>query len=209
MDSLVQQLEACVKNGKIDEGKALLNQVKVALLSSQLNPTDTAKAVAALELGVVLAVQAEDLDAFGRTVALIQPYYYYHDEPYKQTPRKLLVTGLYLMLLLVRNRLSEFHSELELLTEQEASSPFISFPVGLETTVDGGHLRRNSGGATSRCLVPALSRSHRPNGARLDCRLHGSFLQEPELAAGGGDYETGYDTGTVGVRTRGARRLDS
>ena len=128
MDPLFKQLEACVKGGKIDEGKALLNQVKVAMLSSELNPSDTAKAIAALELGVLLAVQAEDLDAFGRTVALIQPYYYEH----KQTPRKLLVTGLYLMHLLVENRLSEFHSELELLTEQEASSPFISFPVGLE-----------------------------------------------------------------------------
>jgi 26S proteasome regulatory subunit N12 len=36
------------------------------------------------------------------------------------------------MHLLVEHRLAEFHSLLEVVTEQEASIPFISFPVGLE-----------------------------------------------------------------------------
>lgn len=36
------------------------------------------------------------------------------------------------MLLLVENRLSEFHAEMELLTKEEASSPYISFPITLE-----------------------------------------------------------------------------
>ena len=129
--SIVQKLEVCVKDGKIDEGKSLLNQVKLAMLTQKLSDAAMAQAVAALELGVLLAVRAEDLDAFGRTVTQIQPYYYGDDKKIA-TPRKLLVTGLYLMHLLVENRLSEFHSELELLTEQEASSPYISFPVGLE-----------------------------------------------------------------------------
>jgi 26S proteasome regulatory subunit N12 len=136
MNPLFQQLEACVKDKKIEEGKALLHQVKTAMLTSELNESDMAQAVAALELGVLLAVQAEDIDAFGRTVALIQPFYYAHgktkDDVATTTPRKLQVIGLYLMHLLVENRLSEFHSELELLTEEEASSPFVSFPVGLE-----------------------------------------------------------------------------
>lgn len=33
---------------------------------------------------------------------------------------------------LTENRLSEFHAELELLRDEEASSPFITFPINLE-----------------------------------------------------------------------------
>lgn len=36
------------------------------------------------------------------------------------------------MHLLVENRLSEFHAELELISEEEAGTPFISFPITLE-----------------------------------------------------------------------------
>ena len=128
MEGVCQKLEACLQSQDYEQGKSLLNQVKLALLTSPLNDAETAHAVAALEIGVLLAVQAEDLDAFGLTVAQVQPYYFKGI----QTTRRLHVTGLYLMQLLVDNRLSEFHSELELLTEQQASNAFISFPVGLE-----------------------------------------------------------------------------
>jgi 26S proteasome regulatory subunit N12 len=127
MESIVQKLEACLKN-KTPDNDGLLNQVKLALLTQDLDAQETLHAVTALELGVLLAVHAQDLEAFQRTVAQIQPHY----ASLKSTPRRLQITGLYLMHLLVENRLSEFHSELELLTEQEASSPLISFPVGLE-----------------------------------------------------------------------------
>jgi 26S proteasome regulatory subunit N12 len=129
MNSIGQQLESYLASGNQEEAKTLLNQVKLALLTQPLDVNERAQAVAALEIGVLLAIQAEDLDLFGRTVALIQPYYS-KDGP--TTPRRLLVIGLHLMHLLVENRLSEFHSQLELLTEEEAATPFISFPVGLE-----------------------------------------------------------------------------
>lgn len=134
MNSVGQKLESCLASGNQAEAKTLLNQVKLALLTQPLDNNDLAHAISALEIGVLLAVQAEDLDLFGRTVALIQPYYYSTDGKTRtiSTPRRLLVIGLYLMHLLVENRLSEFHSQLELLSEEEASNPFISFPVGLE-----------------------------------------------------------------------------
>jgi 26S proteasome regulatory subunit N12 len=46
--------------------------------------------------------------------------------------RKCHILGLNLMHLLVDNRLSEFHAKLELLTEAEASNPFVSFPINLK-----------------------------------------------------------------------------
>jgi 26S proteasome regulatory subunit N12 len=42
------------------------------------------------------------------------------------------VLGLNLMHLLVDNRLSEFHAELELLSEDEVGTPYVSFPITLE-----------------------------------------------------------------------------
>jgi 26S proteasome regulatory subunit N12 len=82
----------------------------------------------ALELGIMLTIQDGDLDAFARNVAQIKPLYAF----LKTTPRKTHVLGLNLMHLLVENRLSEFHAELELLSETEASSTFVSFPINLE-----------------------------------------------------------------------------
>merc|ERR1712232_912379 len=49
-----------------------------------------------------------------------------------QSERKHHVLGLNLMFLLLENRLSEFHAELELLSEAEAANVFISFPIQLE-----------------------------------------------------------------------------
>lgn len=84
----------------------------------------------ALELGVLLSVAAGDLDAFARNFAQLQPFYNASDAPV--STRKSLILGLNLMFLLVENRLSEFHAEMELLTKEEAADPFVSFPITLE-----------------------------------------------------------------------------
>jgi 26S proteasome regulatory subunit N12 len=82
----------------------------------------------ALELGVLLAVAAGDLDAFARNVAQLKPNY----ARGTLSERKCRILGLNLMFLLVENRLAEFHAELELLTEHDAVTPFVSFPIQLE-----------------------------------------------------------------------------
>jgi 26S proteasome regulatory subunit N12 len=82
----------------------------------------------ALELGVLLSVAAADLDAFARNLAQLKPYY----SRGIITERKNHILGLNLMFLLIENRLSEFHAELELLTDSEASNAFVSFPIQLE-----------------------------------------------------------------------------
>jgi 26S proteasome regulatory subunit N12 len=121
---LLQQLEALVKAGNVDQGKQCLKQIKIALLDRG-SPSDSANA---LELGVLLSVSDGDLDAFARNMAQLQPLY----ESGVSTPRKAHITGLNLMHLLVDNRLAEFHSQLELLTDAEASDPLASFPIALE-----------------------------------------------------------------------------
>lgn len=80
----------------------------------------------ALELGVLLSVADQDLDAFARNISQLKPYYAALSAAAAAnnttTERKCHVLGLNLMNLLVDNRLSEFHAELELLTENDAKS---------------------------------------------------------------------------------------
>mmetsp|Transcript_11052 Transcript_11052/g.14560 ORF Transcript_11052/g.14560 Transcript_11052/m.14560 type:complete len:244 (+) Transcript_11052:204-935(+) len=122
MQQLVSKLEACVANSDIDGGKVLLNQAKVAFLHG-----DTV-AAQGLECGVLLSLQEGDLEAFSRFMSLLMPFYFT-----QTTPKKHHVLGLHLMHLLVEHRLSEFHSVLEVISEQDAStSQFLSYPIGLE-----------------------------------------------------------------------------
>jgi len=82
-----------------------------------------------LELGVLLSVADEDFAAFVRNVAQVKTYY---GMSTSFNDRKCQVLGLNLMYLLVENQLSEFHAELELLSDAEAQNPFVSFPINLE-----------------------------------------------------------------------------
>ena len=88
-----------------------------------------------LELGVLLSVADDDLDAFSRNISQLKPYYAALSAASNNTAnteRKCHVLGLNLMNLLVDNRLSEFHAELELLSEEDAKSSYVSFPITLE-----------------------------------------------------------------------------
>lgn len=143
VESLLKELESQVQAGNVEPGKATLRKLKIALLEASAaavnNPQQQAAlataSASALELGVLLSVADNDLDAFGRNMAQLQPYYMMQqskDSTTAASPRKAHVIGLNLMHLLVENRLSEFHSQLELLSDKEASDPYISFPIGLE-----------------------------------------------------------------------------
>ena len=129
--ALLADLTGRVDSGDVEGGKAVLANLKIALLDAD-PAADTARRIAtsALELGVLLSAADGDLDAFARNVAQLKPHYAALGA--STTERKNHILGLNLMHLLVENRLSEFHSELELLTAAEASSAEISFPIHLE-----------------------------------------------------------------------------
>lgn len=120
-------------NDVIDQGKKVLTSLKLAMLQAPANDTLQMQSAQALELGVLLSVMDGDLDAFGRNMAQLQPYYMNG----LVTPRKNHITGLNLMNLLVDNRLAEFHSCLEWLNSHSdvdsiVQDPLISFPISLE-----------------------------------------------------------------------------
>ena len=101
-------------------------------ISPEDSPESIVLAATALELGALLSAADDDLDAFARNISQLKPYYDALPATSSKTERKCHVLGLNLMNLLVDNRLSEFHAELELLSEEEAGTPFVSFPITLE-----------------------------------------------------------------------------
>lgn len=129
-NALLKQLKANAGSGDVAAGKETLSKLKIAMLDFPQPPDDAHMRVAteALELGVLLTVNDGDLDGFARSMAQLKPYY----AAGAASEKRCHILGLNLMHLLVDNRLSEFHSELELLSEQEASNPFVSFPINLE-----------------------------------------------------------------------------
>lgn len=128
--ALLSKLKAIVGSGDVAGGKETLAKLKIAMLDFPQPPDQahTRIATEALELGVLLTVSDGDLDGFARSMAQLKPYY----SAGAASERKCHILGLNLMHLLVDNRLSEFHSELEILTEEEASDKFVSFPINLE-----------------------------------------------------------------------------
>lgn len=124
----------------MDGGKSALAGLKIAMLdfpspgSEACTADHIAVACSALECGVLLSVADSDLEAFARNVSQVKPYYAVVSPgalPVLKS-RKCHILGLNLMHLLVENRLSEFHAELELLSEEEALTSYVSFPIDLE-----------------------------------------------------------------------------
>jgi 26S proteasome regulatory subunit N12 len=101
---------------------------QLALLDLPPSSEQAALATNALEFGVLLTVASGDLEAFSRNFAQLKPNY----AQGSPSERKAHMLGLNLMFLLVENRLSEFHAELELLSDHEAVNPYVSFPIQLE-----------------------------------------------------------------------------
>jgi len=128
----VEELRAKVQSSDAEGGKTILSKLKVAMLEFPNNNTEYIQmSLSILELGILLSIVDEDLSAFARNVAQIK-IYYTNSKGVTDNNMKCKVLGLNLMYLLVENRLSEFHAELELLSETEASTPFVSFPINLE-----------------------------------------------------------------------------
>jgi len=120
----------------------LLNELKLAIIDFQTLPPCSQPAppaqcaqqrelaTATLEAGVILSVMDGDMDAFARCMNQLRPLQISDGGAVSES--KCRVLGLNLFSLLVAGKLSEFHSELELLTPAELASPVVAFPVTLE-----------------------------------------------------------------------------
>ena len=132
----VSEIQRLTAAQRYDEAKSLVTKFKLEylpLLSSKTPPSEEQKSFAreGLQQAVLVSLGLKDMDSFSRHMSQLRPLYSIK-EPCRPNDPKALVTGLYLMFLLVENRLAEFHSELELLSEDERQIDTIAFPIKLE-----------------------------------------------------------------------------
>lgn len=84
-----------------------------------------------LELAVLLCVHASDTSGFQRNMSQLKAYYGIPRLAAESNLRQMIL-GLYLLFLIVENRLAEFHSELELMDFADLKCPEVAFSTSLE-----------------------------------------------------------------------------
>jgi len=84
-----------------------------------------------LEHAVLLSVRMGDKGSFQRHLSSLRPYYT-NSAAAAVSESQNTILGLNLLYLLVENRLSDFHCELELLSEQQQAHPAITFCTKLD-----------------------------------------------------------------------------
>lgn len=137
-----EQFKAAVVAGNLDAANSLLNKLKVQLVELDSlppvaleSPTAEQERVLARDVyehAVILAIKSSDKEAFQRYLGTLRPYYTGFGPAVSESSAKSSVVGLHLLFLLVENQLAEFHSELELLSEQQQKDPAISFCTQLD-----------------------------------------------------------------------------
>ena len=84
------------------------------------------------EHATLLAVEKEDIEAFERNFAIVKTYYDEFDGILPESTRKYAILGLYLLYLLSFNKISEYHTEIELIPFSQLDNVFIKVPMNLE-----------------------------------------------------------------------------
>eukprot|EP00823_Brevimastigomonas_motovehiculus_P007522 TRINITY_DN657_c0_g1_i1.p1 TRINITY_DN657_c0_g1~~TRINITY_DN657_c0_g1_i1.p1 ORF type:complete len:274 (+),score=32.83 TRINITY_DN657_c0_g1_i1:42-863(+) len=123
--------------------KQLLLKLKLAITKFQLVPPFTNDAVVVkgqlglardvLEFAALFSIRDRDVTAFERHVVQLKTYYNDYASILPESDRRWSILGLYLLCLLVLNRLSDFHTELELIPQsQQIKNTYIRFPIQLE-----------------------------------------------------------------------------
>jgi len=147
-DRELQEVLRKLKSSKdYSESSRLLSKAKISLLKlNALTPTSSTPKPVLLaarevfETGALISIRAKDPDAFTRYVNQLQPFY---DLPASvlsgEKSEKAKITGLYLLLLLMKGDYAGFHTELEGLEMRLGekggdveSDKYLSYPVKLE-----------------------------------------------------------------------------
>lgn len=127
---ILSSLKSKIKSGDLDGAKSCVVQLKILMLDFPTGDEFLAIATETLESAVLISIEEGDLSSFSRNISQVKSYY--ENPQSKSTDQRSKILGLNLMYLLIENRLSEFHADLELLSEDEASNRFITFPITLE-----------------------------------------------------------------------------
>jgi len=125
----------------MDKCKHILDKLKLAISKfSFLDPTIAPEQQKnqlllcreALELATLFSVQDEDIPSFERYIAQVKTFYYDYGSKLPESQRQYMLLGLNLLRLLAKNKLDEFHTELELIPLDFHTNVFVKHSVQLE-----------------------------------------------------------------------------
>jgi hypothetical protein len=125
------QKDYTTASSQLSELKLDLLRHNALIPSSDTQPTLLRNAREILEVGTVVSIYQNDDAAFLRYYAQLQPLY--ADSAVNKVPskNKNKIVGLYLLLLLTRNNIADFHTTLENMNLAE-EDVFVRYPVMLE-----------------------------------------------------------------------------
>ena len=92
-----------------------------------------------LEIGAQHSLERQDVDGFERYMAQLKTYYSDYSDLLDESSYKYELLGLNLMCLLAKNKIADFHTELEQLPgDSLQNNPYIRTPVSLEQFIMEG-----------------------------------------------------------------------
>merc|ERR1712241_279564 len=125
---------------KLQEVEKLLLELKIEFAATQpANERELLVMREVFEIGAQYSVCAKDVPSFERYMSMLKSVYTDQSKSLPESSRKYELLGLNLLCLLSQNRLSDFHTELELLPpEILLGNPYIENPVQLEQFIMEG-----------------------------------------------------------------------
>jgi len=133
-------LKKAWEDKKLQEVEKLLLELKIEFASSQpANEREMLVMREVFEIGAQWSVSARDVPSFERYMSMLKSVYTDQCKTLPESSRMYELLGLNLLCLLSQNRLSDFHTELELLPcEILLENPYIANPVQLEQFIMEG-----------------------------------------------------------------------
>lgn len=135
-------MKGLITNGNYSKALEILNKLKASMIDLESLPPlgidtefateERAVAREILEYAVILSVKMKDKESFQRNISSLRPYYSGYSPLVSESKLKYLLLGLNLLFLLVENRLSDFHCELELLSLEEQLQPSVLYCTQLD-----------------------------------------------------------------------------
>ncbi|KAF7457523.1 putative 26S proteasome regulatory subunit RPN12 [Cryptosporidium felis] len=134
--------------GNLNTLSTLIKQMKILLIdlptsslsSKEIEVTEAAIARDVLELSLLVCIMKEDSVGFERDFLNLQRYYFDFETTLAKSKNQDMIKGLYLLFLLSRDRIGDFHVFLETISEKDQDNTFISCAKDLELyLLDGNY----------------------------------------------------------------------
>jgi len=146
--SLYLSAQKSLDSQKLAKCEEELRNLRIALIKCSFLPEDGQGPSVkehvltrdSLELGVFHSIANRDIDAFERYMVQLKPYYQDFSSSANESPYTEQMIGLHLLFLLAKNRVGEFHAELEKLpADKIESSHYLQHPIQLEQSLMEGN----------------------------------------------------------------------